>query len=215
MQDPYRSARLLFVRHAQARAADDSYDEETPLSPLGQRQAATVAQALLGRAAPGGIYSSPFPRCLETARPLCDGLGVPARLDRRLREFEMEKTTLAAVLGRPDLLIWDCTHRGKATGETLTEFSRRVSECLEQIAEEHLGGQAIVFTHSGVIDAAVRWFVGLPPEAPWVHDLPLSNASITEVEFWPRGRVGGGAPRYTALLRVADTGHLADCCSEM
>jgi broad specificity phosphatase PhoE len=214
MPDHYSSVRLLLVRHAQARASDDSYDNDTRLSALGQRQAAAAAQVLLERPAPSAIYASPYPRCVETAEPLCQGLGQPPRLDGRLREFEMEKGTLAMVLSRPDLFIWDCSHRGKANGETLTEFSDRVSRCLSEIAHQHLGAEVVLFTHSGVIDAAVRWLVGLPAEAPWMHELPLSNASITEVEFWPRGRVEGGAPRYAALLRIADTRHLVDCCSE-
>jgi len=213
MQDR-RSVRLLFVRHAQARAADDSYDNETRLSALGQRQAAAAAHTLSERRIPAAIYASPYPRCVETAGPLCREFGQEPHLDGRLREFEMEKATLATVLSRPDLLIWDCRHRGKTDGESLSEFSGRVSGCLAEIAEAHLGAEVVLFTHSGVIDAAVRWLVGLPPEAPWMHDLPLSNASITEVEFWPRGRLPGGAPRYAALLRIADTSHLVDCRSE-
>jgi probable phosphoglycerate mutase len=214
LPDP-RSVRLLFVRHAQARAADGSYDEHTRLSPLGERQAVAAAQ-VLNRRAPGAIYASPYPRCVETAKPLCENLRLVPKLDPRLREFEFDKgTTLAAALARPDLLIWDCSHRGKADGETLNEFSCRVSQCLGEIVQEHLGSDVVLFTHSGVIDAAIRWFVGLPPEAPWMHELPLSNASITEVEFWPLGRVDRGAPRYSALLRIADIGHLVDCVSEM
>jgi broad specificity phosphatase PhoE len=215
MQERYRSVRLSLVRHAQARAADDSYCAETPLSPLGQRQAAAAAQALLARAVPSAIYASPYSRCVDTARPLCEQLGLAPRIDRRLREFEFEKTTLAAILSRPDLLIWEGSHRAMADGETLAEFSGRVSQFLAEVAEQHLESHIVLYTHSGVIDAAVRWFVGLPPEAPWMHDLPLSNASITELEFWPRGRVEGGAPRYTAVLRLADAGHLLDCGSEM
>ena len=215
MRDDLGSVRLLLVRHAQARAADDSYDNETRLSPLGHRQAAAAAQVLLGRPVPAAIYASPYPRCVETAGPLCQELRQAPRLDPRLREFEMEKATLSMVLSRPDLLIWESSHRGTANGETLTEFSSRVSRCLSEIAQEHLGAEVVLFTHSGVIDAAVRWLVGLPEEAPWMHDLPLSNASITEVEFWPRGRVRGGAPRYAALLRIADTRHLMDCGSEL
>jgi ribonuclease H / adenosylcobalamin/alpha-ribazole phosphatase len=210
----YPSVRISLVRHAQARARDDSYDEHTPLSVLGQSQAARIAEALLKRSAPQAIFASPYPRCVETAGPSCNALRLSARLDPRLREFEMETAPLAAMLLQPDLVIWESTHRGKAGGETLAEFSRRVSSCLEEIIEQHLGSEVVVFTHSGVIDAAIRWFVGLPHESAWMHDFPVSNASITEIEYWPRGRVEGGAPRYTALLRVADTNHLTDCWSE-
>jgi broad specificity phosphatase PhoE len=215
VDDHYPSLRLTFVRHAQARATDDSYDERTPLSLLGQRQAQSTAQALLKRDPPDAVYSSPYPRCVETARPLCEALQLNPIFDHRLAEFEFEKQTLAAVFARPDFLIWDPLHRGRPEGETLREFSLRVYRCLDEITERHLRSAVTVFTHSGVIDAAIRWSVGLSSEAPWIHDVPLSNASITELEYWPRGRVSGGGPRYTAFRRIAEIAHLQDCHSDM
>jgi probable phosphoglycerate mutase len=208
------SLRISLVRHAQARASDDSYDEHTPLSELGQRQAVRTAEALLQRDVPRAVFTSPYPRCVGTARPLGEALRLTPQVDERLREFDMDVGTLSNVLTNPSLVIWESTHRGRAGAETLAEFSRRVASCLEEIIERHLGSEVVLFTHSGVIDAAIRWFVGLPHESAWMHDMPVSNASITELQHWPRGRVAGGAPRYTALLRVADTSHLADCWSE-
>jgi broad specificity phosphatase PhoE len=213
--DEQPSLRLTFVRHAQARAHDSSYDEHTPLSVLGRRQAEAVAQALRERERPQAIYSSPYPRCVETARPLWEALALEPLFDSRLREFEFEKQTLAVALTRPDLLIWNAAHRGHPTGETLREFSLRVYGWLDEVAERHLRGAAVVFTHSGVIDAAIRWSVGLSPDAPWLHDFPLSNASVTELQYWPRGRVAGGGPRYAGFERVGDTTHLLDCHSAM
>jgi probable phosphoglycerate mutase len=161
------------------------------------------------------IYSSPLPRCVETATPFCEALRLNPIFDRRLVEFEFAEQTLPAALTRPDLLIWDRVHRGHPAGETLSEFSERVYGWLDEVAERHLGSAVAVFTHSGVIDAAIRWAVGLSVDAPWMHDFPVSNASVTELEFWPRGRVAEGAPRYTEFLRIAETTHLLDCHSSM
>jgi broad specificity phosphatase PhoE len=213
--NPYASIRLCFVRHGQARAADGFYNELTPLSPVGERQAVVVANELLRGATATALYSSPYVRCIETAKRICEALRLAPRLDARLREFEFENCTLAETLTRPDLVIWDSTHRAKPNGETLAEFSSRVSALLDEIIEEHLGSGVVLVTHSGVIDAAIRWCVGLSSQTPWMHDFALANASITEVEFWPRGRVEGGAPRYATILRIADTGHLVDVASEM
>jgi broad specificity phosphatase PhoE len=132
-----------------------------------------------------------------------------------LREFEFDTCTLSEAMSRPDLVIWDSTHRGTVTGETLANFSRRVTRFLDEVTALHLGEDVVLVTHSGVIDAAIRWCIGVPAESPWMHDFPLSNASITEVEFWPHGRVDGGAPRYSAFLRVADCSHILDCASDM
>ena len=162
MENAYPSVRCAFVRHGQARAADDSYDQHTPLSPLGRRQATSTAEALLKRDPPQAIYSSPYPRCVETAWPLCEALGLSPILDARLGEFEFENQTLASAMARPDLVFWDSTHRGRPDGETLKEFSARIAACLQEIAERHLGCAVALFTHSGLIDAAIRWFMGLP-----------------------------------------------------
>jgi broad specificity phosphatase PhoE len=213
MEERYPLVRLCFIRHAQARGGD-FYDDDSALTLLGEQQAKLVGQRLANHGI-DVVYTSPVLRSLKTAEPLCRTCGFTPKIDDRLREFEFSETPWMAALHRPDLVMWNAEHRGRPHGETLEEFSRRVVVFLEQIVELHLGTTVAVFTHSGVIDAAMRWFVGLPADAPWLHDLPLSNASITEVDFWPRGRVDGGAPRYTAVLRVADTGHLIDCSSDM
>jgi probable phosphoglycerate mutase len=161
------------------------------------------------------IYGSPLPRSVETAAPLCKALRLDPVFDQRLVELEFETRTLAGALTSPDLLIWDGPHRGHPGGETLREFSARVDAWLDEVADRHSGSGVAVFTHSGVIDAAIRWAVGLAADTPWMHDFPLSNASVTEVKFWPRGRVAGGAPRYAEFRRMAETAHLRDCCSSI
>ncbi len=213
--DDFPSLRFTFVRHAQARGSDNSYNVRTPLSPLGRRQAEATARMLLEREPFQAIYSSPLPRCVETAAPFCEALRLNPILEHRLAEFDFEEQSLPVALSRPDLLIWDTFHRGNPAGETLLEFSGRVYGWLDEIAAQHLRSAVLVFTHSGVIDAVIRWAVGLSVNAPWTHDFPVSNASVTELEFWPRGRVAGGAPRYTEFRRIAETTHLLDCHSSM
>jgi probable phosphoglycerate mutase len=214
--EPYTFAHLLLVRHAQARAQDGSYNRHTPLSGLGQRQAQALADWLATCAPPAAIYASPLPRALETAMPLCRRLGIEPLIEPRLAEFEIEAATLDDALARPDdLAIWRAEHRGITDGETLHEFSLRVAAFCDEVATRHCGARALIFAHSGTIDAAIRWAVGLPPESHWQHDFNLANASITEIEFWPRGRLVGGSPRYAALLRVGDASHLRDLHSEM
>ena len=61
-----------------------------PLTPLGELQARAIA-ALLPATAPA-IWSSPFKRALDTAAPYCARLGLAARLQGELREFETVDT---------------------------------------------------------------------------------------------------------------------------
>jgi broad specificity phosphatase PhoE len=90
-----------------------------------------------------------------------------------------------------------------------------VAEACEEIAARHGGERVAIFAHAGTIDAALRWALGIAPGKPWQHEFDLSNASISEVVFWPRGRVRGGAPRYAFLKRIADRAHLGGLSSEL
>jgi hypothetical protein len=31
--------------------------------------------------------------------------------------------------------------------------------------------------------------MGITPDSPWQQEFDVANASITELEFWPRGRI--------------------------
>lgn len=83
---------LLIVRHA---APATGYDEERreatfggdpPLSVLGRRQAAAVAERLAG-AALTHLYSSPSVRCMETAQAICAAAGHCGRAVPWLEEW--------------------------------------------------------------------------------------------------------------------------------
>jgi probable phosphoglycerate mutase len=211
--DSSDSTTLILVRHGQARAGDGSYGRETPLSDLGRLQAAAVAHELAARAPPAAVYSSPLPRAVQTATPLCARLDLKAVVDPRLAELELGSGSLELAQQKPDLVIWRPEHRGVENGETLGEFSARVAAFCDETVGRHLGQRVAVVAHSGTIDAVVRWSLGLTPASPWQHELALANASISEVELWPHGRVPGGAPRYAVLRRVGDVTHLGTLAS--
>lgn len=215
MSDGYPSTTLVLIRHGQARARDNSYGQQTPLSALGRHQAAHVADALVATHRPVAVYSSPYPRAGETAAPLCQKHNLQPVVDPRLAEFDLGSQPFAVVQQRPDLQVWRPEHTGVEHGETLAAFSTRVASFCEEIAVRHADACVAVFAHSGTIDAALRWAVGLPPDSVWQHEYDLGNASITEIEYWPHGRVAGGAPRYAVLRRIGDVGHLGTLASDM
>ncbi len=213
MPQQFSPTTLLLVRHGQARSSDGSYGPETPLDKLGRAQAKAVATALLARTPPSVVYTSPWPRAIDTAAPLCEKLGVHAIVDGRLAEFTLGISTLEAIQQRPDLAIWQSDHRGPAAGETLGEFSFRVGAFFNDIVSKHQDERVAVFVHSGVIDAVIRWALGFPHESVWQHEFDLPNGSITEIEFWPNGRVQEGSPRYAIIRRVGDARHLENLTS--
>ena len=211
MIDP-SSSRIVLVRHGQARTPGAAYGPDTPLTPLGERQAEVTAKAIVDAFTPVEVYASPLPRAVQTAQPLCRWLDRAPRIDARLAELEMVPWEPAAP--QPDLVIWEAHHRGAPEGETLADFAARTAAWVEEVCERHAGECVVAYTHSGTIDAIARWAVGLPTDSPWTHDLPLYTASVTELVIWPRGRAEGGAPRHVSFVRVGDVAHLAPSLRE-
>lgn len=203
MTDPVR---LYLVRHGQARADDGSYDHDTPLSPLGKRQAEALAGGL-AEASLAAIYASPMRRARETAEPLARATGLDVRVDERLREYEMadwgpdEDPAINWGVWRPE-------HAGVPGGETLRAFAERVGAACEEIVAAHAGEAVAVVSHAGATDGILRWAMSIPADWPWFHELELPNGAIVELLVWPEGRHPDGPPRYAVILRAPGIDHL-------
>ena len=77
------------IRHAESVAnveRNETVNLDAPLSNLGRRQSAALADRL-SRAPISAIYTSPYSRCIETAKPLAEALGLPIYLLPELCEF--------------------------------------------------------------------------------------------------------------------------------
>lgn len=205
----FQATTLILVRHGQARSGPtDFYGADAPLSELGRSQAAALAASLGSGPALDAIYSSSLPRALETATAVARHLGLEVAVDGRLAEFDVDMSLAASSGGRPDLLVWHPDHAG-ADGETLAQFVSRVAEFHDEAVDRHPGQRVAVICHAGTIEAALQWSLGMDPRSLWQYEFAsLQNASITEIEFWPQGRITGGAPRYSVLKRIGDIGHL-------
>ncbi len=200
---------LYVARHAQARSADGSYDHDTPLSPLGRRQAEAIA-AGLANAGLAAIYASSSRRALETAEPLARVTGLAVRVEERLLEFEIGGWNPEGGADQIDWAIWRPDHRGVPDGETLQAFAERIAAACETIARAHTGESVAIVAHSGTNDAILRWAMSIPAGSGWSHEFDLPNAAIVELLVWPRGRHPEGAPRYAALVRAPDLDHLPE-----
>ena len=163
---------------------------------------------------PSAVYTSPLPRATGTAEAICKGLDIEPTVEPRLSEFEVGACILSSIEERQDLVMWRPEHRG-ASGETLGEFADRVAKFCDEVASRHLGSTIVLVAHAGSIDAAFRWWLGISTNAPWQFELDVSNASITELEVWPNGRVTDGAPKYAVVRRVADASHLGEGTSDI
>ena len=211
--DQFPSARLLLVRHAQARNDPGTSYDAAPLSALGRMQGDALAHACAARR-PHALYASPAPRAAQTAAIIAAAAGLSVTSDERLLEYRFGSITDPGLTleqlreRRDDLLAWHPDRKLAADAETPRAFGLRVAAVLEEIVTRHLGGNVVIVAHAGSIDAALRWAIGIAPGTPVMHDFPIANASITELIHWPRGRVVGGAPRYTEFVSIGSVAHL-------
>ena len=213
----FPSLRLFLVRHAQARNAPGTSYEDASLSALGRGQATAVARACAERR-PDALYASPAPRARETAGLISAATGLPATVDERLLEYRFGSITDPNLTmeqlreRRDDLLAWHPDRTLAPDGETIREFAVRVMAVTDEIVARHVarhvGQRVVVVSHAGTIDVTMRWAIGIGPGTPVLHDFPIANASISELIHWPRGRMAGGAPRYTEFASVGSVDHL-------
>lgn len=97
----------------------------------------------------------------------------------------------------------------------IKQFSNRISKFCNQLCKKYKNETIVLVSHAGTIDMIFRWAVGIKPNQPWIFELEIKNASITEFEIWPYGQIKNGAPRHTTILRVGDVRHLGSNITEI
>lgn len=186
----------------------------TGLSQLGRQQAARLAERLVATAEVESdtLLSSDFPRAVETAeivRQAFVGRSGDAGIQRIAGFGEhdpgpeidgmsfddyVDRYGSPDWAGDPDTVIFP-------GGETTREFHARVHLALEDLLREFHAKRVVVVCHGGVIDAALRWFLGYPVTGGF--EAQALNTSITEFVA-PSGRSG-----VWRLARYNDAAHLA------
>jgi broad specificity phosphatase PhoE len=161
---------LILVRHGQQdwpegpnRPASDWIDP--PLSPVGQRQAEMVGEALASEPLVA-VYSSHLQRAAETGRQIAKHHGIEPVVLEELREIEVfrdlpEGVSIKDAVPRTTLLgmqqrfiqerRWDCY----PFSETSAEFEARIVTAIEGILATHPAQAVAVACHGGVINAYV------------------------------------------------------------
>jgi len=220
MNDPFlfqrnTAAELFIVRHADAIPDEDEiipsgiYDD-LPLSRTGRNQAQALAERLSGLSF-NAMYSSPLRRCLETAAPLAEHLGITPIIAEGLKEIKLgnirplpnDGQNLAALTKALQERQLDIVRLAGETGhwdvipdsEPSIAFRKRVVETLDEIASKHIGQRIIAFAHGGVINAYIAEVLGLQKD----FFFPAANTSITIVRASDKRRV---------LYVLNDTGHI-------
>lgn len=200
------TTRILLIRHGetlwnhQRRCQGFS---DIPLSERGQEQAESLAKAL--KSAPlSGVYCSDLIRSKRTAEIIAAPHKILVKMDVRLRELnqgELEGCSLDDLLAdHPGLLKdWmsapaDVVMPG---GESLRSLQGRSWNALQDVVKKRRDQTAAIIAHNLCILSIICRAIDL--DLNGFRGLRIDNASISELEFTPRG---------TVLSRINDTHHL-------
>ena len=146
----------MLVRHAEAVAPSDPRYEENdrPLTDAGRRDAERLAGELAAEAA-DAIYSSPYPRAVQTVEPFARRVGSEISLVDDLRERLLSPGAL------PDWRehlqrAWTDFGYALEGGESSAEAQRRVTEVLGMLQGRHIGSRIVVASHGNLIALALH-----------------------------------------------------------
>ena len=160
---------------------------DVPLNEVGHAQAQAVALALRGERF-STIYSSDLQRVTQTAEPAARALGLPVRIDPRLRErhygmFQTLKYADVKVLHPEDYARFKAKDLDYdfRTGESLRTFHARSVECLADLAARHSGESILVFTHGGVLEMARRF--ATQASLTTVREFEIPNCGINRMSI--------------------------------
>lgn len=186
--------RVLAIRHGETAwnlAARMQGHLDIPLNDNGRRQAARMAQALVGEEL-HAVYASDLQRAMDTAQALAavSGLAVVADAGLRERSFGVfEGLTFGDIEQRwPEAAqAWRSRRPGFAPegGESLEQFYERSVGTATRLAQAHPGQTIALVAHGGVLDCLYRAASRLDLQAPrsWL----VENTSINRLLHTPQG----------------------------
>ncbi len=180
------------VRHAESRSntgEDSGLDSE--LTDLGRLQAEALA-GRFGDLSIDALYSSPFRRSLQTARPIADALGIPVRLRPELFEAhhlppgsapDFELPGADAIAGRHECAIVDpdsaAPVRWPALDESREELMRRMGSFAQTIRHRWDDPNAVILiiSHGSPIARLIDAWLG--DDRPRSFRYLIDNGAVT------------------------------------
>lgn len=196
---------LLLIRHGENEwVTSHRLAGRTPgvhLNDRGREQAQQLAERLAGLPI-SAVYSSPLERCMETAAPLAQALGLPVLPEPGVLEVdygEWQGGNLKELAKQPEWRLVQVYPSGFRFpgGESLREVQNRAVDTLERLRQQHAGEIIAVFTHGDVVRTSLAYYLGTPLDL--FQRLSIEPASVSVVGFHRFG------PR---ILRVNDTGQV-------
>lgn len=198
--------KVTFVRHGATTAAGTPKligRTDLPLSDLGVRQAAALAERLADREF-SALWCSPLVRCRVTAAAIGDRIGHMAVIDPRLAEIDLgdlEGRSFGELPKGPKSFRDRWQKRPGSTrfpnGENLNEVADRTWDVLNELYAQHPDGHVLVVSHMFAISAALTRIFQWKPAL--FRTFAVDVASLTTVAFQHGG---------FRLLQLNDCAHL-------
>lgn len=184
--------RLVLVRHGESVwHAENRYAgvSDIALTPRGVEQAHQLA-SWARTAELAAVWASTLSRSQLTAQACADAVGLPMRVDERLRELDFgdaEGMTVGEMQERfPQALAAfraDPVTDHLPRGEDPAKAAHRFAECLADIAAEHPDGRVLVVAHTTAIRLALCRLIGISL-SEYRRVFPfLRNCALTEIRL--------------------------------
>lgn len=179
---------VIFMRHGQA---ENNVSRtlvgrhiESHLTEQGRQQVMDAARQL--KTIPiDKVYASPVIRAIETAKIVCDALGLSHEVDERLYEIELGKLVgmnyeeVTTKYG--DLFLRFYAEHDSVLDsfgvEPFASVKQRVKSLLDDALKKHEDSNVLMVTHLDPIKAALATLLDLKPEA--LYRWHIRNASLT------------------------------------
>ncbi len=187
---------ILLLRHGQSEGNEAGRfggHGPTPLTALGQAQAAAVARALAGEGLTA-IWSSDLVRAVQTAEPIAAATGLPLRQTPALRERSVGVFTgmtfaeaearypefFAALMRRDYAPDWS-----PPEGETTDDCFLRIGGFFDEAIADAVGGRVLVVSHAFTLNLTLRRLLGLA-HVPSVF-FRTDNCGLHRLKRTPQG----------------------------
>jgi probable phosphomutase (TIGR03848 family) len=178
---------LLLIRHGENDwVGSNRLAGRTPgvhLNDKGVQQAQALAD-LLSEQPIQAVFSSPLDRCMETATPLAQRLGLPVMSEEGVIEVdygEWRGQNLKDLVKEP---AWKMVQHYPSSfrfpnGETLQEVQHRAVATLNQIHQTYANQTVAIFSHGDVIRTTLAYYLGTHIDL--FQRIAISTASVSVV----------------------------------
>jgi 2,3-bisphosphoglycerate-dependent phosphoglycerate mutase len=192
---------VLLVRHAEPVpfGSQGVSDDDRPLSDAGRVAADELASELEVYTI-SAIYSSPYPRALETVAPIARGRGMEIQLLADLRERRLSPQPMDdwhSALER----AWTDADFAPPGGETGRDAQRRAVAILDLLRSRHPdGGRLVLGSHGNLISLILQ---ALEPDVDYAFHMAMPTPAVYRLTHdGLRWRVMGGH----GFAPIEDTG---------